>query len=149
MPDYSASGDKGTVTQYHRSEVDGAYLLYTAVQSGHNSLCAASADNWPAVFRDGTALSQHLYAGHDFPCDHLRTDSDGRRSEEAAVVRKWTVSPCALPDNFHGKLYSGGKSCRKKSDLAACNNHAGLWPGHAVSELGEKSGRAISVFPDS
>ena len=46
------------------------------IESGHNSLCASSADHWSAVFRDGTALSQHLYAGHDFPCDHLRTDSD-------------------------------------------------------------------------
>ena len=88
MSDHSASGDKGTVTQYHRSEVDGAYLLYTAVQSGHNSLCAASADNRSAVFRDGAALSQHLYACHDIPCNRLRADSDGRESEKAAVVRK-------------------------------------------------------------
>ena len=111
--------------------------------------CAASADHWSTVFRDGAALSQHLYAGHDFPCDHLRTDSDGRKSKEASLVRKRTISPCTVPCDHHGKLYSCGKSCCRKSDLASCRDHTGLWPGHAVPELGEKGGWAISVFPGS
>ena len=88
MSDHSTPGDTGAVAQHHRSEVDDTNLLYTAVQSGHNSLCAVSADNWSAVFRDGPALSQHLYAGHDIPCNRLRADADGRESEKAAVVRK-------------------------------------------------------------
>ena len=111
--------------------------------------CAASADNWSAVFRDGPALSQHLYAGHDIPCNHLRADPDGRKPKKASLVRKRAVSPCTVPGDLNGKLYSAGKSCRKRSDLAACNDHAGLRPGHAVSELGKKGGWAISVFPGS
>ena len=33
--------------------------------------------------------------------------------------------------------------------LVACDNQDGLWPGHAISEPAERSGRTISVFPCS
>ena len=149
MPDCSASGDTGAVTQLHKPEVDDAYLLYTAVQPGHNSICPVSADIRSAGFRDGSSLSQHLYACHDFLCNHLYSDPDGGQSQEASMVRKWAVPPRTLPGDLHGKLYSRGKASHRESDLAAGSHYTLLRPDHAVAELEEKSGRAVSVFPDS
>ena len=55
--------------------------LVTAISAG----CLVILGQLPWI--TGLEISEHMYVDHDISCYHLRSDSDGRESADAALVR--------------------------------------------------------------
>ena len=90
----------------------------------------------------------------DIPAGRRSVIGDGKMTERILCVivlllEIRAVPPRTLPSDLHGKLHSRGKASHRESDLAAGSHYALLRPDHAVTELEEKGGRAVSVFQDS
>lgn len=67
-----------TIAQSAEPEVDGADLLHSAIQYGDGGICGVPADPGAAALGNSCPIFEHMHAGHDLRCYHLRIDSDGR-----------------------------------------------------------------------